>query len=150
MKLTPCILDENNHIVETTFEVWSQWLHTHNRFVGDTSIGVYRVSTVFMGLPRPSFFHDRPGYFETMVFENGDPVPWLTTLYSSWAEAEAGHGAMVSRVKSGNIDPQANDQPPILDAVIHAVNMMNANKATDEVMNKLKEKNNDTSKSDSD
>jgi hypothetical protein len=57
------------------------------------------VSTVFLGLDHRFGNNGPPLVFETMVFcgaLDGEQV-----RYSTWAEAEAGHEAMVARVRAG-------------------------------------------------
>jgi len=56
-----------------------------------------RISTVFLGIDHSFGFGEGPLLFETMVF-NG-PLDGEQDRYSTWDEAEAGHKAMVERVK---------------------------------------------------
>ena len=82
---------------------WAEWFETADRRVAATEIGVVgdddanRVSTVFLGLDH-SFETGPPLLFETMVF--GGPMDQEMDRYTTWEEAEAGHLAMVNRVKA--------------------------------------------------
>ncbi len=58
------------------------------RRVGETNVGRYRVSTVFLGLDH-SFGGDMPMLFETMVFF-GPHSLWCARC-STWDQAEAQH-----------------------------------------------------------
>ena len=57
------------------------------------------VSTVFLGIDHQ---HDDgpPHLFETLVF--GGPMDDAMERYSTWADAEAGHVAMVERVRDAS------------------------------------------------
>ena len=55
------ILRDREPVAVGLFE-WSRWFNNHdNRRVGETVVGLWRVSTVFMGLDH-SFSRDGPGY----------------------------------------------------------------------------------------
>ena len=98
------ILVGDEPMAEPDLFVWAAWIETHDRRVALTTIadGI-EVSTVFLGLDH-RFGPGEPILFETMVFAavhpdlNGD-----TVRYSTWDEAEAGHAAMVQRVKAALI-----------------------------------------------
>lgn len=92
-------LDENRNPVKLKFEDvlampdGSCWAR-----VDDTDVlGKVRVSTVFLGLDHQFEKGGRPLIFETMVF--GGSLDDECERYSTWAEAETGHAAMVERVK---------------------------------------------------
>lgn len=75
---------------------WAQWFETakDERIVArtDLRVGGY-VSTVFLGLDH-SFFGDGPRQlFETLVFDG--PHDGAGCRYATWAQAEAGHQALV-------------------------------------------------------
>ena len=75
---------------------WARWFESANRRVAATTIGDSEVLTDFLGLDH-NFSHEGPPVvFETMVF--GGPLNDEQDRYSTWAEAEAGHEAMVRRV----------------------------------------------------
>jgi hypothetical protein len=67
-----------------------------NRHVALTKLDGAEVSTVFLGLDH-SFGDGPPLLFETMVF--GGVCDQEQDRYSTWAEAEAGHAAMVEKVR---------------------------------------------------
>ena len=82
-------------LCQSTYE-WGRWYETANRSVARTKIGDSDVSTVFLGLDH-AFGGHVPILFETMVF--GGQLDQEQERYPTWDEAEAGHAAMVQRVK---------------------------------------------------
>lgn len=91
------ILD--GHEVKPAADVveWAQWFETAQRQLGDYMREDIRVSTVFLGIDH-RFGEGPPLIFETMVF--GGPLDGETDRYSTYDEAEAGHGEMVKRVEA--------------------------------------------------
>jgi len=86
---------------------WARWYETADRHVFDESTVTHRVSTVFLGLDhnfqRLIMGVGEPLLFETMVFcqhESKCDLDGEMDRYSTWSEAEAGHHAMVERVKA--------------------------------------------------
>jgi len=67
------------------------------RRVAQASIGEMLVSTVWLGLDHG--WGQRPLYFETMIF-GGKHDGWQAR-YSTRAEAEAGHAALIARLEAG-------------------------------------------------
>lgn len=65
------------------------------------------VSTVFLGLDH-RFGPGAPLTFETMVF--GGSLDQEQERYSTWDEAEAGHAAMVERVKAAALSASLHGQ----------------------------------------
>lgn len=84
---------------------WGRWFgaNDNGRFVARTPVGDAEVSTVFIGLDHNFRADGPPLIFETMAF--GGACDGATQRYSTWEQAEAGHAAMVERVK------QAEEQP---------------------------------------
>lgn len=76
---------------------WSRLFEIDNRQVAETWIGPVRISTVFLGVDH-SHFDGPPLIFETLVF--GGALADEMDRYSTFDEAEAGHAAMVARVKA--------------------------------------------------
>lgn len=76
---------------------WARWFEAsiHVRAVAKTTVGDARVSTVFLGLDH-RFDAGPPLLFETLVFDG--PLDGEMDRYSTWAEAQCGHDAMVARV----------------------------------------------------
>jgi len=66
------------------------------RKVAKDKIGDILISTVFLGIDH-AFDNGPPVLFETMVFGGG--LDEEMERYSTWEEAEAGHAAMVEKVK---------------------------------------------------
>jgi len=79
---------------------WARWFETADRHVAETIVGDARVSTVFLGLDHGFGNCDQPIVFETMVF--GGNNDGACQRYSTWAEAEAGHAAIVDQLRSSN------------------------------------------------
>ena len=80
---------------------WAAWyeLNPEARRVAESepAPGV-RVSTVFLGINHSFHPDNEPQLFETMVF--GGPLDQEQQRHATWAEAEAGHRAMVERVEA--------------------------------------------------
>jgi hypothetical protein len=77
---------------------WSVVWDIANRRVAQTTIGQYRVSTVFLCLDHG--FDGEPQLFETMVFGGEDD--WADELlwrYSTWEQAERGHQQICALVQ---------------------------------------------------
>lgn len=77
---------------------WASWFETAKRHVADETIGKSRVSTVFLGVDHNYSEDGPPLIFETLVF--GGDLDEEMDRYSTWEEAEAGHKAMVERVRN--------------------------------------------------
>jgi len=97
------VLDnENRPIVCDDLIAWAQWCETaSNRTVGLTDVtSEIRVSTVFLGMDHrfPGRPKGPPILFETLVF--GGPLDGQGGRYVSWDDAEAGHKAMVRKVRA--------------------------------------------------
>jgi len=91
------ILIEREPVAEPDLMTWGRWMQTADRRVGITRVNGHRVSTVFLGLDH-SFSDDDPALlFETMVFKGESSADLECERYSTWAEAEAGHAAMVAK-----------------------------------------------------
>jgi hypothetical protein len=86
---------EGRQLVACPFEEWAQ-AHTSVQHVGDTTVKGVRISTVFLGVDHS---HGRalPLVFETLVF--GGALDQEMVRYTVYDEAEAGHAAMVARVR---------------------------------------------------
>lgn len=94
------ILDERGEPVpEADLRKWGAWMETASRHVGDTRIGVTRVSTVFLGLDHS--FGDEPGpvLWETIVFGGPPGLDREQRRYRSAADARAGHEELVALVR---------------------------------------------------
>ena len=75
---------------------WGRWFEKADRHVARTDEDGVDVSTVFLGTDH-GWGQGTPLLFETMVF--GGELDGEQERYSTWEEAEAGHKAMVERVK---------------------------------------------------
>lgn len=73
----------------SSWREWSDPFFMMNRTVRESFIGDVRVSTVFLGLDH-QYGDGPPILFETMIF-NG-PLDASEWRYSTWEEAEVGHG----------------------------------------------------------
>jgi hypothetical protein len=79
------------------FQTWARDFEKGtDRHVALTKLDGAEVSTVFLGLNH-RFGDGPPLVFETMVF--GGVCDQEQKRYSTWAEAEAGHAAMVEKVR---------------------------------------------------
>ena len=92
------ILD-GKEVKEVDLITWAKWYEKTERHVAYEKIGDVRVSTVFLGLNH-NFGDGAPILFETLVF--GGPLDGEMDRYTTWEQAEAGHKAMVERVKSAS------------------------------------------------
>ena len=91
------ILDGHEPVACINTHAWGEFMQVNDRRVALTEWKDVRVSTVFLGLDH-SFGMGPPILFETMVF--GGPFDQERDRYVTWDEAEAGHAAMVKRVKA--------------------------------------------------
>lgn len=92
------ILDGHTPVEERDLHTWAKWFETGSRQVANDHVGAVRVSTVFLGIDHRFGGDGPPILFETMVF--GGPLDDEQDRYSTWEEAEAGHAAMLARVKA--------------------------------------------------
>ena len=92
------MLKDGKAVPATDLIEWGVWFQTADRDVAKTTVGEVLVSTVFLGLDH-NFGEGPPVLWETMVF--GGPLDEETDRYTSREDAEAGHAAMVERVKEG-------------------------------------------------
>jgi hypothetical protein len=90
------ILDGHN-AVPVDMLTWARSFSECDRTVARETVCGCEVSTVFLGLDH-GFGSGPPMIFETMVF--GGPLDQEQERYSTWDEAEAGHQAMVGRVRA--------------------------------------------------
>jgi hypothetical protein len=92
------ILDDENNPVPATLMEWAEFFeNTPRRIVAqDYPRPKVLVSTVFLGLDHRFVGDGPPLLFETMVFRDGDGDEQMR--YATWAEAEAGHAAMLKEV----------------------------------------------------
>lgn len=86
--------------------VATDWEAGHR--VALTVVNGKRISTVFLGLDH-AFDQARPLLFESMVFSDGSEDDEAgdeerQERYSTWAEAEAGHAALVEEYSRGARD----------------------------------------------
>jgi hypothetical protein len=92
---------------------WARWLETADRHVGDTRIGVLRVSTVFLGLDH-SFGRGEPLLFETMIFGDGEDGYQVRT--PTWDAAQKAHAEAVAiaeeRIARADATINASAQKP--------------------------------------
>lgn len=86
------------------------------RRVAQDSVGLYWVSTVWLGIDNSFGFGGRgtrPIIFETMVFLAGTPKDMNMNRYSTEAEALAGHEATVAEIRV--LDERAADRERVQD-----------------------------------
>ena len=94
------ILNDDNVAVPVDVLEWARWfdMNYQRRIVRrDKWPDGVVVSTVFLGLDHAWGERGPRHIFETMVF--GGDFDQETERYSTWAQAEAGHHAMVERLR---------------------------------------------------
>jgi hypothetical protein len=79
-------------------EALPQWSTDFDRRVARDEFDGIMVSTVFLVLNH-AFGDGPPLWFETMVFGGADDQ--YCDRYHTWADAEAGHAAVVAKLKAG-------------------------------------------------
>ena len=93
--------DEHRLIEEPDFMAWARWTFGENqdkRFIALDRIGDITVSTIFLGAQSKSFgSHHR--LFETLLTSNAGRPGDIQRKYATWAEAEAGHRAIVNELR---------------------------------------------------
>ncbi len=87
---------KGHEAVPTDLMTWARWFEKGDRIVAKDTVGEVRVSTVFLGLDH-SFGTGPLLLFETMIF--GGPLDGDMDRYTTWEQAEAGHAAMLAKVK---------------------------------------------------
>lgn len=104
------ILKDKEPIPEGDTTKWALWFQKANTRVGETFVGKWRISTVFLGIDYNMF--GKPHLFETMVFEREPKIKELfgremsvaesrdelTRRYATWEEAERGHREIVAEL----------------------------------------------------
>jgi hypothetical protein len=92
------VLDAEHNLVPADLMTWAMFFEDSDaRRVAETTVGEARVSTVFLGIDHE--FGGAPLWFETMVF--GGQHDEYTDRYTTWEEAVAGHGRIVSALIEG-------------------------------------------------
>ena len=80
---------------------WAETFKSQDRRVAQTDVDQYSVSTVFLGIDHNWYPSGRPILFETMVFtDQEDPLDQWQARYCTWEEAEAGHEAVVYKLRN--------------------------------------------------
>ena len=95
--------DRNPYPIDSTDEAafyeWAEWYaKEENCRVARTELADGFVSTVFTGIEVSFSPNSKPVLFETRVF--GGPIDGDTWRYATWAEAVAGHAAVLEFCKS--------------------------------------------------
>lgn len=89
---------KGHEVVPADLMTWARWFESSDRRVAKTTVlGKADVSTVFLGNDHQFAPFGPPHIFETMVF--GGQLDGEMDRYSTWEQAEAGHEAMVARVR---------------------------------------------------
>lgn len=110
------ILKGKKPIACPDFKQWAAWLLTHEagRLVATTTIGRFRVVTVFTGDSRGWTKQCPRLVFETEVFEADSREPWVQEFpyrYSTWAQAARGHARAVA-IAQRNHAPKPRRRKP--------------------------------------
>ena len=95
------VLDEANHVVETTdINVWGHFME-ERRHIGWTGINSEcHVSTVFIGIDHRIMGAGPPILFETMIFGGPKSIDERTWRYASYDDAITGHKMAVAKVRT--------------------------------------------------
>lgn len=92
-------IERDGHVVPATAEQANLALaDIEARRVGSTWVRAVHVSTVFLCLDH-RYGPGSPLLYETMAFRDGEELPQFTARYSTRAEAEAGHAAVVQALE---------------------------------------------------
>lgn len=96
-------LDENGvPYQEPDLLKWASWMEKADRHIGDTRLGPFRVSTVFLGMDH-GWSSPVPILYETMVFSDQRSVEGHSDLdmrrYATRSEAILGHKEIVKQVE---------------------------------------------------
>lgn len=87
---------------------WAAFFESDKRRVSETETDLYRVSTVFLGIPHGVHRSGAPSLFETMVFTSQayqelvkaeDSLEGEMHRYATWDDAEVGHRTQVRRLE---------------------------------------------------
>lgn len=101
------ILDGTEVKPVKTVAEWATWLEGchKDKFLRQTFVGNYRVSTVFLGLNHAFNPNDPPLWFETMVFPADESQfhDFYCERYGEYEEALTGHARIVAKVEAGLI-----------------------------------------------
>jgi hypothetical protein len=85
-------LDENHNPVPTTLDEFAKLFgNPYERIVGQTRVGLVRVSTVFLGIDHNFGLVGGPILFETMFFPISSSGDLYCERYHTWQYAEEGH-----------------------------------------------------------
>lgn len=92
------ILDGQEPVAEPDVIKWAKWFGGADRQVALDIVDGRRVSTVFLGIDHNFRSSGPPVLFETMIFGPDEGGCWR---YATWAEAAAGHAAVVAALRDG-------------------------------------------------
>jgi hypothetical protein len=98
------ILNEKREAIAVDLMTWAEWYQggDEQRRVGETFVNEVRISTVFLGSDH-NWGEGRPLVFETMIF--GGEWDEEMERYSTWEEAEKGHGNWVRFIEGKGKHP---------------------------------------------
>ena len=96
------ILNENNEVVQASFEEFFEWLKVNkSRHVANETINGFRVSTIFLSKDYGVLGYGTPILFETMIFTpDGEPAFQYQERCSTWEQAEEMHERAVLFTKA--------------------------------------------------
>ena len=93
------ILEGHDPVATDDAKEWATRYDISNRQVAEDTIGIVRISTVFLGLDVNHGLGGPPQLFETMIF--GGAQDRYQQRCSTWEEAEAMHARLIALVASG-------------------------------------------------
>lgn len=92
------ILIDHRPVREPDVIRWAEWFNAADRKVKREYVGMYLISTVFLGLDHRFSGKGPPILFETMVFPQTESLSYQTRC-ATWTEAEDMHDAAVAAVR---------------------------------------------------
>ncbi len=105
---------EGHTPVPVPWGTWAAWWkdRAHRRVAESWVTPQARVSTIFLGLDHRHGPYGPPILFETMVFWEHGELDQEQERYATWDTAEAGHAAMVARVRDALCAGGPDDAAP--------------------------------------
>jgi hypothetical protein len=115
------VLDRNGNVKTATLLEFAEFLSSDRRkeFQWITDVGVYHISTVFLGLDHNYSTHGPPILWESMIFADNQEDPLhqqLTRCSGGIEQAESMHIRMVEHVKQQLVEQGKNHDESSRDA----------------------------------
>lgn len=95
------VLKDKKIVVVDDLIEWAKALEKQDRRVAQTEVGIYNVSTVFLGIDHG--YGSKQLWFETMVFGQKSSDLYMDR-YTTYEEAEEGHQRVVQLLTEGKLE----------------------------------------------